>query len=80
MPAIDARCGPNPATPEAQEWLDELGQLVAQGSQRAQERLAAIDRLARQAGEFAHLEYDFLFDEARHLLAIGYNVGERRGI
>ena len=58
--------------------MDELGQLVAQGSQRAQERLAAIDRLARQAGEFAHLEYDFLFDEARHLLAIGYNVGERR--
>ena len=78
LPAIDARCGPDPATPEAQEWLDELGQLVAQGSQRAQERLAAIDRLARQAGEFAHLEYDFLFDEARHLLAIGYNVGERR--
>ena len=24
------------------------------------------------------MEYDFLFDEARHLLAIGYNVGERR--
>ncbi len=24
------------------------------------------------------MEYDFLFDKARHLLAIGYNVGERR--
>ena len=24
------------------------------------------------------MEYDFLFDEARNLLAIGYNVGERR--
>ena len=24
------------------------------------------------------MEYDFLFDEARYLLTIGYNVGERR--
>ena len=24
------------------------------------------------------MDYDFLFDKARHLLAIGYNVGERR--
>ena len=24
------------------------------------------------------MEYDFLFDKARHLLAIGYNVSERR--
>ena len=24
------------------------------------------------------MEYDFLYDRARHLLAIGYNVGERR--
>ena len=24
------------------------------------------------------MEYDFLYDKARHLLAIGYNVGERR--
>jgi len=24
------------------------------------------------------MEVDFLFDKARHLLAIGYNVGERR--
>ncbi len=31
-----------------------------------------------QAGELARVEYDFLFDKARHLLAIGYNVDERR--
>ena len=41
-------------------------------------RIAAIERLARQSGELADMEYDFLFDKARHLLAIGYNVGERR--
>ena len=41
-------------------------------------RIAAIDRLAQQTGELADMEYDFLFDKARHLLAIGYNVAERR--
>ena len=41
-------------------------------------RIAAIERLALQAGELARMEYDFLFDKARHLLAIGYNVDERR--
>ena len=37
-----------------------------------------IERVAAQAGEFAAMDYDFLFDEARHLLTIGYNVTERR--
>ena len=27
---------------------------------------------------FATAEYDFLFDHVRHLLSIGFNVGERR--
>ncbi|HYM11851.1 MAG TPA: cyclic beta 1-2 glucan synthetase, partial [Bryobacterales bacterium] len=45
---------------------------------RATERIAAIERLATEAGELARMEYDFLFDKASHLLAIGYNVGERR--
>jgi len=40
--------------------------------------MAAIDRLAQQTGELADMEYGFLFDKARHLLAIGYNVAERR--
>ena len=37
-----------------------------------------IALLALQAGEMARMDYDFLYDEARHLLAIGYNVTERR--
>ena len=40
--------------------------------------VAAVDRLAAQAGQFAEMEFDFLFDRARHLLTIGYNVAERR--
>jgi hypothetical protein len=78
LPVIEARRDAAAAGPEEQERLGELRRLVVQGSQRAQERLAAIDRLARAAGEFARPQYDFLFDETRHLLAIGYNVDERR--
>ena len=52
--------------------------LITEASRRAGARIAAIERLALQSGELARMEYDFLFDEARHLLAIGYNVSERR--
>jgi cellobiose phosphorylase len=77
LPAIMDRLGSD-ATPGENEWLGELRRLITQASHRAQARIAAIERLARQAGELADMEYDFLFDKARHLLAIGYNVGERR--
>jgi cyclic beta-1,2-glucan synthetase len=66
------------ATPEERERCGEVARLVAEARGRARARIAAIDLLALQSGEFARMEYDFLFDEARHLLAIGYNVGERR--
>jgi cellobiose phosphorylase len=45
---------------------------------RARERIGDIEQLALTAGDMARLDYDFLFDEAQALLAIGYNVAERR--
>ena len=66
------------ATSEERAWLGELQGLITEASRRASARIAAIERLARQSGELARMEYDFLFDEARKLLAIGYNVSERR--
>ena len=65
---------PDPAIPTLRQWA-ALDQSV---SSRACEQIAALERLALQAGELAQMDYDFLFDEARHLLAIGYNVSERR--
>uniref|UniRef100_UPI00359431E2 GH36-type glycosyl hydrolase domain-containing protein n=1 Tax=Thiocapsa sp. TaxID=2024551 RepID=UPI00359431E2 len=44
----------------------------------ARARIALLQNLAQQACELAEAEYDFLYDTSRHLLAIGYNVGERR--
>ncbi|MBI5860773.1 MAG: cyclic beta 1-2 glucan synthetase [Rhodocyclales bacterium] len=64
--------------PEERAWLIELGQLITQGSRRAAQRMAEIEYLARQAGEMSNVEYEFLYDRACHLLAIGYDVGERR--
>ncbi|MCY7312299.1 MAG: cyclic beta 1-2 glucan synthetase, partial [Pseudoxanthomonas sp.] len=44
----------------------------------ARERIHQLERLAHLAGQFSLMEYEFLYDRARHLLSIGYNVEERR--
>ena len=58
--------------------IPTLRELANAGSGPAQERMSALARLALQAGELAGMDYDFLFDKPRHLLTIGYNVGEHR--
>ncbi len=77
LPAIEHRLG-SETMPEERTWVESLQRLIAKASQRARERIAAVERLAGQASQFASMEYDFLFDKGCHLLAIGYNVGERR--
>lgn len=73
---FDSTDVPGPRT-EVQ-WLSELREKVVLGEQRAQDRLAMIDQLARVSGDFADAEYDFLYDPSRRLLAIGFDVSERR--
>ena len=51
---------------------------VEQGSRCAAERIAELERLALRASEFARADVDFLVDRTTKLLAIGYNVSERR--
>jgi hypothetical protein len=58
--------------------IPTLRELAAQGASPARARMAEIAQLALQAGDMARMDYDFLYDEVRHLLAIGYNVIERR--
>ncbi len=58
--------------------LRKLEGLETGAGRRAAARIVAIEQLAQLAGEMARMEYDFLYDKGRHLLAIGYNVGERR--
>ena len=47
-------------------------------SNQAAEMIRVIEQLALLCAEFAQMDYDFLFDETRRLLAIGYNVDARR--
>ena len=77
LPAIDQRVGPDASDGE-RVWLIELQQQISAAGRLAEQRMASLDHLAAQANQFARMEYDFLFDETRYLLSIGYNVAERR--
>ena len=44
----------------------------------AQARIIELERLAHVAGQCAQMDFVFLYDRSRHLLAIGYNVTEHR--
>jgi cellobiose phosphorylase len=66
------------STLEAREQLAELDRAISMASHEARDRMASLERLVLQADDFSRIEYGFLFDEARHLLAVGYNVAERR--
>nr|WP_083444660.1 glycoside hydrolase family 94 protein [Herbaspirillum rhizosphaerae] len=69
---------PRDDTDEKNAARAALHALLKEASDLAASRLVAIDMLAMQAAEFARMEYRFLYDPATHLLAIGYNVAERR--
>ncbi len=47
-------------------------------NKNAMERLRIIDDLVNRCHELAVMDFDFLYDTTRDLLAIGYDVGERR--
>ncbi len=77
LPAIERR-RTGEALAENRAWLEALARDVTAASRRATERIAEIERLVRQCDELVRMDYDFLYDPSRHLLAIGYNVDERR--
>jgi len=65
-------------TPEEAGQLDALGGAIRSASSRARERIRMIEDLVSQSAEFVRIDYDFLYDESRHLLAIGFNINENR--
>ena len=70
--------GSNSAASLNLHYLAELNQLLVFGATRVRERLITIEHLAAQAVDFSNMEYAFLYDTTTHLLAIGYNVNERK--
>ncbi len=57
--------------------LVELAETDAAGT-GAQAQIDLIDDLIRRCGALAQMDFEFLYDVSRDLLAIGYDVGERR--
>jgi cellobiose phosphorylase len=47
-------------------------------AERAAETRRALESLAVRCGDFARVDFDFLFDADRSLFTIGYNVSEHR--
>ncbi|WP_374710494.1 GH36-type glycosyl hydrolase domain-containing protein [Massilia pseudoviolaceinigra] len=64
--------------PSERERQQTLTDLVAQGSARAAQRIADINRMAFEAREFANMDFRFMYNTTTNLLAIGYNVSDRR--
>src|SRR6185436_19577340 len=67
-----------PAAVAQDNAIPTLRELAAQGAAPASERMAQLAQLVVQAGDMARMDYDFLYDEVRRLLAIGYHVSERK--
>jgi len=78
LPVIEQQLLAGTATPAEREWLHEFRRCLTAAGHRAKERVAEVERLILQAGEFACMEYGFLYDKASRLLVIGYNVSELR--
>jgi len=81
-PLIEAAL--NPFAPAGQPGetekarLTSLWQAAREASDYARQRLVALEALARQSDELAEMDFSFLFDPGRELLAIGYNASDRR--
>ena len=69
---------PSENTTEENQWIQRLESALKEASVLAKEKILALQFMAAQCFEFADLQYDFLYDKAQHLLAIGFNVEDHR--
>ncbi|MEO8738666.1 MAG: glucoamylase family protein [Casimicrobiaceae bacterium] len=77
LAALLAKPRATAASAATSEQVAALEKLIEAASARARERIEAVDAIAAQCAEFAHMEFGFLYDRTRHLFAVGYNVDER---
>jgi len=68
---------PHPGVSGRIPTLQELA-AAGRGGENAAARIRRIEHLVRRCAEQESMDFDFLYDPARDLLAIGYNVDERR--
>jgi len=66
------------APAEIDAWLAKLAAALAVSSERAAARILELKDVAAACRETADMDFGLLYDSARDLFAIGYNVNERR--
>jgi cyclic beta-1,2-glucan synthetase len=71
------RLVPDPGSVQGIPSLTELARLPASRGEAA-ERLKLVDSLSVRVEELEEMNFDFLYDRGRDLLAIGYRVADRR--
>ena len=64
--------------PEQEASLAQWLRCLREASRRAGQRILVLETLARQSAELAEMDFGFLFDPARELFSIGFNVTESR--
>jgi cyclic beta-1,2-glucan synthetase len=65
-------------TTEENEWLNTFTIEIEKSIRIARQRISSIEKVQKLCIEFSDVEYDFLYDKSKHLLAIGYNADEHR--
>ncbi|MBU3018766.1 cyclic beta 1-2 glucan synthetase [Paraglaciecola agarilytica] len=63
---------------DEEQWLLSLREKIEASGESVRARKFQGQKLAGQAFEFAAMDYQFLYDNTRHMLAIGYNVDDNR--
>ncbi len=58
--------------------LDRVIRAIADASERAGQRIIALRELGERCGEMTDADLDFLFDPARKLLSIGFNLDNQK--
>jgi cellobiose phosphorylase len=56
----------------------ELARCMQEADEHATQRLLTLETLAKQSDEMSVMDFTFLFDPARNLFSIGFNVTESR--
>ena len=60
------------------EWFGQMRRALVDASQRAIDRIKALESISQHCQELADMDFSFLLDKSRDLFAIGYNVGDQR--
>jgi len=69
---------PAPSRQEEKERLAGLLRCLREAGDHARQRILMLETLAIQSNELADMDFTFLFDPARNLFSIGFNVTECR--